>query len=70
MRWRPCSGGGIDVLLSVRRVGETGKAFGVDMTDEMLALARENAAKASVSNVELVKGRSRRFLCPTTVSTW
>src|SRR5215468_7742594 len=50
------SGGGIDVLLSARRVGETGFAYGVDMTDEMLALARANAAKAGVSNVEFVKG--------------
>jgi arsenite methyltransferase len=50
------SGGGIDVLLSARRVGETGYAYGVDMTDEMLALARANAAKAGVTNVEFVKG--------------
>ncbi len=50
------SGGGIDVLLSARRVGETGFAYGVDMTDEMLALARANAAKAGVSNVKFVKG--------------
>src|SRR5262249_53686231 len=50
------SGGGIDVLLSARRVGATGFAYGVDMTDEMLALARANAAKAGVSNVEVVKG--------------
>jgi arsenite methyltransferase len=50
------SGGGIDVLLSARRVGETGFAYGVDMTDEMLALARANAAKAGVTNVEFVKG--------------
>jgi SAM-dependent methyltransferase len=50
------SGGGIDVLLSARRVGPTGKAYGVDMTDEMLALARANAAKAGASNVEFVKG--------------
>jgi SAM-dependent methyltransferase len=50
------SGGGIDVLLSARRVGTTGFAYGVDMTDEMLALARANAAKAGVSNVEFVKG--------------
>jgi arsenite methyltransferase len=50
------SGGGIDVLLSARRVGETGYAYGVDMTDEMLALARANAEKASVNNVEFVKG--------------
>ncbi|UFS96618.1 arsenite methyltransferase [Nocardia huaxiensis] len=50
------SGGGIDVLLSARRVGATGKAYGVDMTDEMLDLARANAAKAGVANVEFVKG--------------
>jgi SAM-dependent methyltransferase len=50
------SGGGIDVLLSARRVGETGFAYGVDMTDEMLALARANADKAGVPNVEFVKG--------------
>ena len=50
------SGGGIDVLLSARRVGPTGKAYGVDMTDEMLALARANADKAGASNVEFVKG--------------
>jgi SAM-dependent methyltransferase len=50
------SGGGIDVLLSARRVGETGFAYGVDMTDEMLALARSNAEKAGVTNVEFVKG--------------
>jgi arsenite methyltransferase len=50
------SGGGIDVLLSARRVGPTGKAFGLDMTDDMLALARENQAKAGVANVEFLKG--------------
>src|SRR4249919_3638129 len=50
------SGGGIDVLLSARRVGPTGKAYGVDMTDEMLALAWANADKAGASNVEFVKG--------------
>ena len=50
------SGGGIDVLLSARRVGETGKAYGLDMTDEMLDLARKNAAEAGVENVEFVKG--------------
>ena len=50
------SGGGIDVLLSARRVGPTGKAYGLDMTDEMLALARENQAKAGVENVEFLKG--------------
>jgi arsenite methyltransferase len=50
------SGGGIDVLLSARRVGPTGRAIGLDMTDEMLALARRNAAEAGVANVEFVKG--------------
>jgi ubiquinone/menaquinone biosynthesis C-methylase UbiE len=50
------SGGGIDVLLSARRVGPTGKAYGLDMTDEMLALARENQRKAGASNVEFLKG--------------
>ncbi|MGH7316800.1 MAG: arsenite methyltransferase [Candidatus Rokuibacteriota bacterium] len=50
------SGGGIDVLLSARRVGPTGRAYGVDMTDEMLALALENKAKAGVDNVEFLKG--------------
>ena len=50
------SGGGIDVLLSARRVGPTGKAFGLDMTDEMLDLARANAAKAGATNVEFLKG--------------
>ena len=50
------SGGGIDVLLSARRVGPTGKAYGVDMTDEMLALARKNAAEAGATNVEFLKG--------------
>jgi arsenite methyltransferase len=51
------SGGGIDVLLSARRVGETGKAYGVDMTDEMLDLARRNAAEAGATNAEFLKGR-------------
>lgn len=50
------SGGGIDVLLSAKRVGPTGKAYGLDMTDEMLALARENQKKAGVQNVEFLKG--------------
>jgi arsenite methyltransferase len=50
------SGGGIDVLLSARRVGPSGFAYGVDMTDDMLALARQNAAKAGAANVEFVKG--------------
>jgi len=51
------SGGGIDVLLSARRVGATGFAYGLDMTDEMLALARANAARAGATNVEFVKGQ-------------
>jgi arsenite methyltransferase len=50
------SGGGIDVLLSAKRVGPTGKVYGLDMTDEMLALARENQRKAGVSNVEFLNG--------------
>src|SRR5580658_10499085 len=50
------SGGGIDVLLSARRVSPGGKAYGLDMTDEMLALARENQKKAGVENVEFLKG--------------
>ncbi len=50
------SGGGIDVLLSAKRVGPTGKAYGLDMTDEMLTLARENQGKAGVTNVEFLKG--------------
>ncbi|HZI90988.1 MAG TPA: arsenite methyltransferase [Thermoleophilaceae bacterium] len=50
------SGGGIDVLLSARRVGPTGKAYGLDMTDEMLALARANASKAGATNVQFLKG--------------
>ena len=50
------SGGGIDVLLSAKRVGPTGKAYGLDMTDEMLALARSNAAQAGATNVEFLKG--------------
>ena len=50
------SGGGIDVLLSARRVGPTGKAYGLDMTDEMLALANENKQKAGAENVEFLKG--------------
>jgi 2-polyprenyl-3-methyl-5-hydroxy-6-metoxy-1,4-benzoquinol methylase len=50
------SGGGIDVLLSARRVGPTGKAYGLDMTDEMLTLARENHARSGLTNVEFLKG--------------
>ena len=51
------SGGGIDVLLSARRVGPTGFAYGLDMTDEMLTLARANASKAGATNVEFIKGQ-------------
>src|SRR3989441_1151463 len=58
------SGGGIDVLLSARRVGPTGKAYGLDMTDEMLALARENQRKAGVSNVEFLKGEIEAIPLP------
>jgi arsenite methyltransferase len=58
------SGGGIDVLLSARRVGPTGKAYGLDMTDEMLALARENQAKAGVENVEFLKGEIENIPLP------
>src|SRR5207249_10936331 len=50
------SGGGLDVILSARRVGPTGKAYGLDMTEEMLALALENKAKAGVENVEFLMG--------------
>jgi len=50
------SGGGIDVILSARRVGPSGRAYGLDMTDEMLALARRNAAEAGVANVEFLRG--------------
>jgi SAM-dependent methyltransferase len=58
------SGGGIDVLLSARRVGPTGKAYGLDMTDEMLNLARENQRKAGVTNVEFVKGEIEAIPLP------
>jgi SAM-dependent methyltransferase len=58
------SGGGIDVLLSARRVGPTGKAYGLDMTDEMLALARENQRKAGVANVEFLKGEIEQIPLP------
>ncbi len=58
------SGGGIDVLLSARRVGPTGKAYGLDMTEEMLALARRNAAEAGASNVEFLKGRIEEIPLP------
>jgi arsenite methyltransferase len=58
------SGGGIDVLLSARRVGPTGKAYGLDMTDEMLALANENKRKAGVANVEFLKGEIEHIPLP------
>jgi len=58
------SGGGIDVLLSARRVGPTGKAYGLDMTDEMLALARENQRKAGATNVEFLKGQIEAIPLP------
>jgi arsenite methyltransferase len=58
------SGGGIDVLLSARRVGPTGKAYGLDMTDEMLALARENQRKAGAHNVEFLKGEIENIPLP------
>ena len=58
------SGGGIDVLLSAKRVGLTGKAYGLDMTDEMLALARENQRKAGVANVEFLKGEIESIPLP------
>ncbi len=58
------SGGGIDVLLSARRVGPTGKAYGLDMTEEMLALARENQKKAGVENVEFLKGEIESIPLP------
>src|SRR6266566_5414244 len=58
------SGGGIDVLLSAKRVGPTGKAYGLDMTDEMLALARANQAKAGATNVEFLKGEIENIPLP------
>ena len=58
------SGGGIDVLLSARRVGPTGKAYGLDMTDEMLALANENRRKAGAENVEFLKGEIESIPLP------
>lgn len=58
------SGGGIDVLLSARRVGPTGKAYGLDMTDDMLALARENQRKAGIQNVEFLKGEIEHIPLP------
>ena len=58
------SGGGIDVLLSARRVGPSGKAYGLDMTDDMLALARQNAAEAGATNVEFLKGHIEEIPLP------
>jgi len=58
------SGGGIDVLLSAQRVGPTGKAYGLDMTDEMLALARENQRKSGAANVEFLKGEIEQIPLP------
>jgi SAM-dependent methyltransferase len=58
------SGGGIDVLLSAKRVGPSGKAYGLDMTDEMLALARENQRQAGVTNVEFLKGEIEHIPLP------
>jgi len=58
------SGGGIDVLLSSKRVGPTGKVYGLDMTDEMLALARENQRRAGVTNVEFLKGEIEQIPLP------
>jgi arsenite methyltransferase len=58
------SGGGIDVLLSARRVGPTGKAYGLDMTDEMLSLANENKRKAGATNVEFLKGEIENIPLP------
>ncbi len=58
------SGGGIDVLLSARRVGPTGKAYGLDMTDEMLALANENKRKSGLDNVEFLKGEIENIPLP------
>jgi len=58
------SGGGIDVILSARRVGPTGKAYGLDMTDEMLGLAEENKRKAGITNVEFLKGQIEQVPLP------
>ena len=58
------SGGGIDVLLSAQRVGPTGKAYGLDMTDDMLALARKNQEQAAVTNVEFLKGEIENIPLP------
>src|SRR5215469_9393683 len=58
------SGGGVDVLLSAKRVGPTGKAYGLDMTDEMLALAEENKRKSGITNVEFLKGEIEQVPLP------
>ena len=58
------SGGGIDVLLSARRVGPTGKAYGLDMTDDMLALARENQARSGLTNIEFLRGEIEHIPLP------
>ena len=58
------SGGGVDVLLSARRVGPTGKAYGLDMTDDMMALARENQRKAGIENIEFLKGEIEHIPLP------
>jgi arsenite methyltransferase len=58
------SGGGIDLLLSAKRVGPSGKAYGLDMTDEMLALANQNKAKAGIENVEFLKGEIEHIPLP------
>ena len=58
------SGGGVDVLLSARRVGPTGKAYGLDMTDQMLSLARENQQRSGLTNVEFLKGEIERIPLP------
>ena len=58
------SGGGIDVLLSAKRVGSTGKAYGLDMTDEMLALAEENKRRSGITNVEFLKGEIEHVPLP------
>jgi ubiquinone/menaquinone biosynthesis C-methylase UbiE len=58
------SGGGLDVLLSAKRVGPSGKAYGLDMTDEMLALARANQAKSGIENVEFLKGEIESIPLP------
>jgi arsenite methyltransferase len=63
------SGGGLDVLLSARRVGPAGKAYGLDVTDKLLAVARANARPAGAVNVEFLKATSRPSRCPTSPST-